>query len=252
MCGVSASQRSLNIVKDSERDSMASNRNIVVLLTLVILMQGGIMYKQGVFSQPPPLLQQVRDAPDGAWIDIAGMPVEGSTDAELVLIEFSDYECPFCQRHAAGVRRELLAKYVETGQIRYVFANNPLPIHPNARFMAATAICAGEQGRYWEMHDAVFDAQPTSRDLAITLAANLGIEEEVFRQCLDESPEPAARIQADVEKAQEFGLTGTPGFALGAMDQEGRVRVRRLIHGAQSFSVFDKTITALFDDGAEF
>jgi protein-disulfide isomerase len=127
-----------------------TSRLILVLLTLTALMQVSIMYRQGGRTDPA-VREPVRIAPEGAVVELVDMPVEGSKEASVVLIEFSDYECPFCQRHATGVGQELRGKYVTTGSIRYAFANNPLPMHQNARFMAAAAICAGQQEYYWQM-----------------------------------------------------------------------------------------------------
>src|SRR5690606_19329787 len=90
-------------------------------------------------------------------IELDGAPERGSAAAPLVLVEFSDYQCPFCRRHAQQVLPELLKHYVDAGRVRYVMKQFPLvSLHPQAELAARAALCAGDQGDYWEMHDALF------------------------------------------------------------------------------------------------
>ena len=173
------------------------------------------------------------------------MPTEGDIGAKVVLIEFSDYECPFCQRHASGVRREIQEHYVATGLILQAFANNPLPIHPDARFMATVAICADAQGYFWEIHDRLFESKAATRGTVMTLVEDLDFDRPTFESCLDESPLPAEIIDRDVKSALALGLTGTPGFAIGRIDSEGFVEVEVLISGAQAFSVFQAALDSM-------
>lgn len=83
------------------------------------------------------------------YVDLVDFPVKGSAQAKAVVVEFSDYECPFCARHATTVLPELMKRFVDGGIVRYALANNPLPMHRNADWLARMALCAGEQGRYW-------------------------------------------------------------------------------------------------------
>src|SRR5687768_9487903 len=86
--------------------------------------------------------------------------VRGSVTAKLILVEFTDFECPFCGRHASTVYRELQRRYVDTGELQYVFRHLPLEqIHPSARRAAEAAECAGDQGKFWELHDRFFEHQ---------------------------------------------------------------------------------------------
>jgi len=94
-------------------------------------------------------MPRVQDAPVDTTLDTGGMPSLGSGDAPIVLVEFSDFECPFCKRHARGVMALLRDNLVTTGRLRYVIANLPLAKHANATKLATAAICAGAQGRYW-------------------------------------------------------------------------------------------------------
>src|SRR5579871_2935080 len=120
---------------------MIFNRIVLLLACVTVLMQGLILYRQaGVSRQAdnrtmkPPALQ---DVPKNLVIDIGGHPVEGDGAARIGLVEFSDYECPYCRRHTESVGVELKKRFVVTGMIRHVFVNNPLPIHRNAKLLAA-------------------------------------------------------------------------------------------------------------------
>ena len=128
-------------------------------------------------------------------LDLTDAPSLGRKDAPVTLVEFSDYECPFCQRHFLSVLPEIKREYVDTGKVRYVFVDFPLEqLHPHARKAAEAAYCAGEQGRYWEMHDALFTNQQ-----ALELpqlgghARNLGLDATAFESCLF-SGRHAARV----------------------------------------------------------
>ena len=190
----------------------------------------------------------VTDAPSGIVVDISEMPVKGVRDAKLALIEFSDYECPYCQRHAATVFDELTERFVATGEVLYAFANHPLESHPNAVLLATAAICAGEQNLYWEMHDRIFTTRATTPFgilvLAEELVEEMALDSVAFQGCL-ERPEPPLEIARDVKIAQDLGLVGTPGFALGRMNPDGTVVVEKLILGAQSLTVFDSAISEM-------
>jgi protein-disulfide isomerase len=144
---------------------------LCVLATIIL--QAALFYRHYKQSQSHTEVFPVVDAPPGLVLDISALPAKGSTSAKIVMIEFSDYECPFCARFSNGVARELHEKFIANGKIRYSFANHPLPIHPNALKLAKLAICAGEQNRYWEMHDALFSNLPKSKEAALMLAVAL-------------------------------------------------------------------------------
>lgn len=92
-------------------------------------------------------------------VDITDEPSIGEEDAPIVVIEFTDYQCPFCERAFSTVFSQLKQDYIETGQVKYVVKDFPLPFHPNAQKAAEAANCASDQGKYWEMHNKLFDEQ---------------------------------------------------------------------------------------------
>lgn len=178
-------------------------------------------------------------------IELDGMPYLGSPTAEFVVVEFSDYECPFCRRHATGVLRELIASLVASGEIGYAFANSPLPSHANATDLAKAAICAGEQDRYWEMHDALFMEGVRTKAGAFRSADELGLEQTEFRRCFEESEKPALRIELDMRAARSIGVTGTPSFAIGRRIGGDTMTVERVIVGSHPYGVFVRAIDDL-------
>ncbi len=162
--------------------------------------------------------------PDRPGVNVAGDHYLGNPDAPLVVIEFSDFECPFCANHALEVQPVLNEALVETGQVLWVFKHLPLPIHPSAPAAAVASECAGDQGRFWEMHDLLFATvdrwagDGVDTDAALReLAASLGLDGGAFDACLT-GREALERVLADMEDARGI-VSQTPSFAL---IQDGR------------------------------
>ena len=137
-------------------------------------------------------------------VSITGRPTVGEKDAPVTIVEFSDYQCPYCRRYSLGVFPALTRKYIDTGKVRYVFRDFPLTsIHRQAAKAHESAHCAGEHNKYWEMHDVLFHKQ---KDLMIPsllqYAGDLGIDTEAFRDCLD-SGKYAADIQKDIGEGSD-------------------------------------------------
>ena len=222
------------------RKLLTVNTLVVALLLATVVMQGRILYHQRAPAGSSPL----QKAPAESTVDITGAPTMGSSRANIVVIEFSDYECPFCQRYATTTFHELKTKYVDTGKVRYAFLNNPLDMHQNAQFLAALALCAGEQGRYWDVHERLFKDSPKSRDEAIDIAKDSSVESVALTDCL-QRPATGDRIKGDAAVARKLGLNGTPSFALGTVAPDGKVRLTSLIRGNQPVDTFDEAIRQL-------
>ena len=170
--------------------------------------------------------------------------------ARLVLVEFSDFQCPYCGRHVKQTMPQIERDYVATGKLRYVVRNLPLEqIHPDALRAAEAAECAGDQGKYWEMHERLFGHQQAlaAPDL-VRYAQEAGAEPAAFQRCLEAAPHQA-KIRQDLADAQAAGITGTPTFFLGFADGTGKVKVARRISGAQPYPVFKGAIDALLAEG---
>jgi protein-disulfide isomerase len=179
-------------------------------------------------------------------IDIANEPTRGSGTAQVALIEYSDYQCPFCGRYVTDTFPKIEQEYIRTGKIRYVFRDLPLTIHQQAFKAAEATHCAGEQGKFWEMHDRLFQNQKAlgASDLSQHAQA-LGLNGERFQQCL-ESGRFAAAIQKDVSQANDAGISGTPTFLLGLVQpNSSTVKIVKKIVGAKSYPDFKTSIDSL-------
>lgn len=142
----------------------------------------------------------------------------GDANAPITIIEYTDFQCPFCARHFQQTYPQLKEQYIDTGIVRYVFKDFPLrSIHPQAQISAEAARCAGEQEAYVEMHHILFakqgewSGQANINDLFVGYASELGLDADVFRSCLDTGKYQTA-VDADFNEARELGLMGTPSF----------------------------------------
>ena len=194
------------------------------------------------------LLQQrgaPQPAPQNVVLDLASNPSKGDNTARLTLVEFTDYQCPFCSRHFRETYPQIQKDYDATGKLRYVVLDLPLEsIHKNAFKAAVVANCAGEQGKYWEMHDRLFSNQP-SLDAWNAHAEAVGLDITRFEACLNGGKQDA-EIRRDMAQAQIAGLTGTPGFLLAVAEPgPNKVKTLRTISGAQPYQAFKTQIDAL-------
>jgi len=147
--------------------------------------------------------------PPAVEVDIAGSYVRGARDAEVTVVEFADYECPYCIQVNPHIQ-ELKKEYGD--KIAIVFKDMPLPMHHKAQKAAEAARCAGEQGKFWEYHDVLFYSGGTLTVPQLKEHARvLKLNGEQFDQCLDNG-EMAAAVKKDFEEGKSMGLTGTPSF----------------------------------------
>ena len=176
-----------------------------------------------------------QDAPP-EYMSLAGEPSKGSDTAKVVLVEFSDYQCPYCAQYSREVFPQIAADYVDTGKVRYVFRDYPLSMHPNAPKAAEAAHCAGAQGKFWAMHDVLFaNAADLGADRLPAHAKAAGVEEKLFAQCLA-SGRFAADVQKDVADGTAAGVRGTPMFLVGIVQRDGRVLIQRKLSGLRPFA----------------
>jgi protein-disulfide isomerase len=154
-------------------------------------------------------------APTRATIKLDGFQMLGSKNAPLTMVEFTDYQCPFCQRFHVTTFAELKKNYIDTGKLRFYSRDLPLDFHPNALRAAEAARCAIEQGKYWQIRD-VMGANPDKLDLEhlVGFAADLKMDTAAFRACVTSDKYKAA-VQSDVMEAMKIGASGTPTFVVG-------------------------------------
>jgi len=179
-------------------------------------------------------------------LSIAQEPTKGDRNARVALIEFSDYQCPFCGKYTKEVMPQLQDEYVKTGKVKYVFQDMPLEFHKNAFKAAEAAHCAGDQGKFWEMHDLLFQNQTALDPEQLPAhAKSLGLSESAFSQCL-ESGKFAAQIRQDIAQAGTVGITGTPTFFIGLVQPgDGRVKVMKKLVGAKPYAEFKSAFDSL-------
>ncbi len=164
----------------------------------------------------------------------------GKDDAPLVLVEYTDYQCPFCQRFHNDAYAQLKTNYIDTGKVRFVSRDFPLDFHENARRSAVAARCAAEQGKYWELrHVMIVNASQLQPDKIVGYAQNALMDVDKFKTCVD-SDKYRAAIDKDVAEGTAAGVSGTPSFILGRVEN-GKLEGVRMV-GAMPYSQFDAKI----------
>lgn len=169
----------------------------------------------------------------------------GSADAAITIVEYADYGCVFCRRHAETTRQQIRGEFVDAGKVRYVFRDFPLDrLHPNARKAAEAARCAGDQGRFWEMNELLFVNQRMlgSDDLKLH-ATGLGLDEDAFDRCLDEGTHARA-VRDDEAAGRADGVVATPTFVIARRRTNGTVATARIV-GARPIAAFREAIDRL-------
>ena len=175
-------------------------------------------------------------------------PILGDEKAPLTLIDFTDYECPFCKRHFDQTYPQLKKDYIDTGKVKMVVRDLPLSFHQNAHKEAQAAECAREQGGdqvYFKYHDEIFKRTTSNgTGLALTelpvIANDLGLNGSVLQTCLD-SEKYKAEVDKDLADAGAVGATGTPTFFIGKSSSDGVITGTKIV-GAQPYSAFQAEI----------
>jgi protein-disulfide isomerase len=164
--------------------------------------------------------------------------VKGASGANVALIIYSDFQCPFCVRFAKETLPALESEYVATGKVQIVFRHMPIAsIHPMAESAAAAAECAGDQGRFWEMHDRLLEQSRLLTDATFMEKSRaLRLDEQAFQSCLSTSG--PKRVARDLQEARELHVTSTPTFLVAVKNTDGTAKVVGSILGARPLSVF--------------
>jgi protein-disulfide isomerase len=179
------------------------------------------------------------------FIPIGDSPAIGSSSASVTMIEFSDFQCPFCGQFYSQTLPQVTQNYIDSGKVKLVYKNLPLEnLHPNARAAALAAECANEQGKFWQYHNKLFESQGTwaglgSTDAAKTFkqyAAGLGLDASSFNACVD-SAKYSDKVNKDLQDGTNYGASGTPTFFIGN-DKKGYIK----LVGAQPFSAFQQEL----------
>ena len=239
-------------------------RNCFIVITLVMLVASPVGAEPMTKEQGDAILKELKNIrkelqeikkrglrgprkgaarPTTAKVETKDSPSLGDPKAPITLVEFTDYQCPFCRRFYLNTLSEIKKEYIFKGKVRLVLRDLPLGFHANARPAAKAAHCAREQGKFWEMHDALFEGGGKLDGKDFTrYAAKIGVDDSPFRECM-ESDRHKEDIDRDIEDAGKASINGTPGFVLGKTTDneiEGS-----LISGAQSFTSFKRQIDRL-------
>ena len=178
--------------------------------------------------------------PTTATVAMANRPAMGAEDAPVTVVEFTDYQCPFCLRFSKTTFPHLKKNYIDTGKVRWVALNLPLAFHKDARKAAQGALCAGDQGKFWEMRETLFE---NPKQIGIEhlpgSARNLSLDVEAFNACLN-SDRHLAAIDKDAQDARGVSLTGTPSFIIGKSASDKITG--KIVIGAQPLNVFNNAI----------
>lgn len=229
-----------------------------VLISLSILISSGVLKIKGV--TPTPLgvgggQLQAGSSPDvqptpapKVDVELGNIPVKGSSNAKVGVVEFADMRCPFCKRFFDQAEPQLLENYVNTGKVKFAFRHFEF-LGP-ASITAGNAVeCANEQGKFWDFYDFLYKNQPDESDVSMyttdkltATASSLGLNSEQFRSCLS-STKYSKNLTDDQSAGQQAGVTGTPTFIIGKLNSSGdKIISGQVLVGAQPYSALQTII----------
>jgi protein-disulfide isomerase len=170
----------------------------------------------------------------------------GKDNAPVTIVEFSDYQCPFCNKFHTTTFAELKKNYIDTGTVRFISLDLPLDFHPNALQAAETLRCAGDQGKFWEMRDALIEHSTNlSKESILAFAPSVVGDSTALRVCM-ESEKYKAAVESSRAEANKIGVTGTPTFIVGKTAKDS-LSGSRLV-GAMPYTAFDFEIKKILAD----
>jgi protein-disulfide isomerase len=211
------------------------------LLALVVILAGAAACKSRTPAAAPASPAAPPSAMDVAAASAADKArIAGSATASVWLIEVSDFQCPYCKAWHDSSYAAIKRDYVDAGRVRLAYVNFPLDIHKNARPAAEAAMCAGAQGHFWQMHDALFETQPYWQRLSDpapafdSLAASVDVNVPAMRACIAAGTMKAT-IEGDIDRAKQQGVQSTPSFIIGG----------QVIAGAQPLAVMRQALDAV-------
>jgi protein-disulfide isomerase len=191
---------------------------------------GKVVARQDI--QPIPTVPKPQQS-SRVQVSVDDDPIKGLKDAPVTIIEFSDFQCPYCERFVTQTLPLIEKNYINTGKVRFVYRDFPLDSHQYAQKAAEAAKCADDQGRFWEYHDKLFNNQ-NSLDISslIQYAKELNLNETTFNDCLNMG-RMAPKVQKDLNDGLQYGITGTPTFFINGIE----------LVGAQPYTVFEQVIS---------
>ena len=226
-----------NEVKVEENQTSTAGNTYLIPGAIILagfLVAGAIVYSNSKTGPATQGSASVIESQRQAAQDLADDdPFIGNPDAPVTIVEFGDFQCPFCARFFQETEQQIIEKYVKTGKVKFVYRDFPLTnIHEHAQKSAEAAECADEQGKFWPYHDILFERQESlgSENYKVW-AAELGLNVQQFNSCLD-SGKYADEVQKDLNDGQLAGVNGTPATFVNG----------RLIQGAVPYAQFAAVI----------
>lgn len=234
---------------------MTRLRSLLELVSLVLTIAacGAVLYvvARGGWATPPSRAARVATPrPSDTTIPVdpaslAGAQVEGDRAAKIAVIEFSDFQCPYCGRFAMQTFPQFEKEYVVPGKVLFAFRQFPLEsLHPFALRAAEAAECAGEQGQFWKIHALTFADQTHLDGAAVhERAVKAGLDVRRFDKCLRGHAE--TQVRADEQAGRQMLVAGTPTFFIGTVQTDGRVKVVKRLSGAVPFDEFKAAVDSV-------
>ena len=177
-------------------------------------------------------------------LDVSANNAIGSKSAPVTIVEFTDYQCPFCRQFQTEAFQKLKENYIDKGKVRFVSLDLPLKMHANALKAAQAAWCAGDQSKYWEMRSLLLANDNLGAEAALAYADKLGMDKASFRACFD-SDKYAKQVNAETAQAGDLGISGTPTFIVGRT--EGKAVDGVKLMGILSYAQLESRITTLLN-----
>jgi protein-disulfide isomerase len=189
-------------------------------------------------------LAALSPAEESAKIEASESYAMGQKNAPVTVVEFTDYQCPYCRQFHKKTFEKLQKNYIDTGRVRFVALDLPLSIHADAFKAAEAALCAGDQAKFWEMRNMLLTNDRLGADTITGYADQLGLNKTLFRSCLD-SDRYAEKVRGDVARAEDLDIGGTPTFIIGRT-QDKEVEGLKLV-GILSYARLETRIQALLE-----
>lgn len=214
---------------------------VAVILAIALV---GTLFFTGVFSGITgfgPATIDNGNAPSVIKYTIPeGAHMIGNADAPITIVEFSDFECPFCSRFYKETLPSIEKEWIDTGKVKLYYLQYPLSFHPQAMPAAKATECAAEQSKFWEYHNIIFENQAklATEGIFSTWAAEIGLDVEKFNTCF-ESTKYDGKINKDMADGNTVGVSGTPSFLIGN-EKDGY----QLVVGAQPYTVFKQVLSS--------
>jgi protein-disulfide isomerase len=231
-----------SLVAAQSSDLTDLKREIEALRATQLTMQTDLQEIKAILQRPTQAAQPSGPVAN-AIVSLRDVMIKGNVTARVALVEFADYECPFCGRYATQSFPEVEREYIDTGKIRYAFIDFPLEsIHPQSVKAAEAALCAGDQGKYWDMHDRLMRNQSALSPSALpTHAAAIGLDQARFADCLS-GAQHLATVRKHQDLGRAVGVRATPTIFIGRLDPQNTFKAEQLISGAQPFALFKAAI----------